>query len=55
MRPTYWMSLFFKVIGAARNSVSKAWQSNPTPMNELVPTISKGSVSPLRLASCSEI
>ena len=28
-----------KVIGAARNSVSKAGQSNPSPMNELVPTI----------------
>lgn len=55
MRPTYWTSLFLKVIGAARNSVSRAGQSNPSPMNELVPTISKGSVSAVWLASCSEI
>ena len=55
MRPTYWTSRFLKVIGAARNSVSRAGQSNPSPMNELVPTISKGSASAVWLASCSEI
>jgi hypothetical protein len=38
MRPMYWTSLFLKVIEAARNSVSRAGQSNPSPMNELVPT-----------------
>ena len=54
MRPTFWTSLFLKVIGAARNSVSRAGQSNPSPMNELVPTSSNGAASVVWLASCSE-
>jgi hypothetical protein len=34
-----------KVIGAARNTVSRAGQSKPSPMNDLVPTIRSGSES----------
>jgi hypothetical protein len=36
--PMYWTRRFLNVIGAARNTVSSAGQSSPSPMNELVPT-----------------
>lgn len=33
-RPMYWTRRFLKLIGAARNKVSRAGQSKPSPMNE---------------------